>query len=70
MLGCRNDCPDLSENQQLVVAGCAEGSCSDARTCLDIDCFNDGDCSGGRGVRGRRLPMTRARRRAQPMGAA
>ncbi len=47
VLGCRNDCPDLSENQQLVVAGCAEGSCSDARTCLDIDCFNDGDCGGG-----------------------
>lgn len=44
VLSCRNDCPDLSENQQIVVAGCAEGSCSDARTCLDIDCFNDGDC--------------------------
>lgn len=46
-LGCRNDCPDLSENQQLVVAGCGEGSCGDALTCLDIDCFNDGDCGVG-----------------------
>ncbi len=46
-LGCRNDCPDLSENQQLVVAGCGEGSCSEALTCLDIDCFNDDDCGGG-----------------------
>jgi hypothetical protein len=46
-LGCRNDCPDLSENQQLVVAGCAEGSCGEALTCLDIDCFNDGDCGVG-----------------------
>jgi hypothetical protein len=41
---CHNDCPDLSENQQRAVAGCAEGSCSDARACLDVDCFNDDDC--------------------------
>lgn len=47
VLSCRNDCPDLSENQQLVVAGCAEGSCSDTLTCLDIDCFNDDDCGSG-----------------------
>lgn len=45
-LGCRNDCPDLSENQQLVVAGCADGSCSETLTCLDLDCFNDSDCGG------------------------
>ena len=41
---CRNDCPDLSENQQLAVGGCAEGSCGDALTCLEIDCFSDDDC--------------------------
>lgn len=41
---CRNDCPDLSENQQLAVAGCANDTCSDARTCLGIDCFSDNDC--------------------------
>lgn len=41
---CRNDCPDLSENQQLAVGGCAEGSCSDALTCLEADCFSDNDC--------------------------
>ncbi len=41
---CLNTCPDLSENQQRTVATCGDGSCSDQRNCLEIDCFNDDDC--------------------------
>lgn len=41
---CLNTCPDLSENQQRTVAACGDGSCSDQRNCLDVDCFNTNDC--------------------------
>lgn len=43
---CLNTCPNLNDNQRRTVARCAEGSCADSRNCLEIDCFNDGDCGG------------------------
>lgn len=43
---CRDDCPTLSENEQLAVAGCNESSCSNMPTCLGVDCLSDSDCGG------------------------
>lgn len=45
-VGCRNDCPDLSENQQIAVGNCDDSSCGDALVCLGIECFADADCDG------------------------
>lgn len=42
---CLNTCPDLNENQQRTVAACGDGSCSEQRNCLDVECFNTNDCS-------------------------
>ncbi len=44
---CRDECPTLSENEQLAVAGCNDSSCTNLPTCLGVDCLSTDDCGGG-----------------------